>query len=513
MPSPRDENEPLLGHRDVDTTKPNMSAFSHVKSVLWGPASKERSVVIKLDFTILPYFSLIWFLFGVNRASYSHAYISGMKEDLGFQGTDYNLMSTIYLVFYAVFQIPSTSLLTLARPKYVFVAANVTWSVLTLITFRMQHVYQLFILNGFEGAFSAIAYVGAHFIYGSWYKKSELSTRAAIFCCFGHLGSIAGGWIQAGLITSLDGKGGLPAWRWVFVIVSVITIPVAALGWVVIPNLPIHKSAWYLSDEEKDLAVTRLGKFKKASWDLTVFRRVLLSWQFWLLPLIFMLYSLCVQSLGNNVMPLWMASKGYTVIQQNTYPTAIYATAILGTVIYSIISDKIQSRWQPSLAIGLTFIIGSAILVADPVADGAHFFAFYLLGTTYAPQAVWYSWMADVTAHDIQLRAITTGFMNSFDFAFVTWWPLIFYPVTDAPNYEKGYIASLVTGALVIPFIGLIAYLEKRDRAAGKIGMSYDDEDDETDDLAREDINSQAADAGVAPNAKIVPTVKATDFQ
>jgi ACS family pantothenate transporter-like MFS transporter len=169
-------------------------------------------------------------------------------------------------------------------------------------------------------------------------------------------------------------------------------------------------------------------------------------------------------------MPLWMASRGYTVIQQNTYPTAIYATAIIGTIVYAIISDKIQSRWQPSLAIGLTFVIGSAILVANPPADAAHFFAFYLLGTTFAPQALWYSWMADVTSHDLQLRAITTGFMNSFDFAFVTWWPLIFYPVTDAPNYEKGYIASLVTGTLVIPFIGLVAFLEKRDRKAGRIG-------------------------------------------
>lgn len=180
-------------------------------------------------------------------------------------------------------------------------------------------------------------------------------------------------------------------------------------------------------------------------------------------------------------MQLWMASRGYTVVQQNTYPTAVYATAIVGTVVYSMISDKIQSRWQPSLAIGLTFIIGSAILVADPLADAAHFFAFYLLGTTYAPQALWYSWMADVTAHDLQLRAITTGFMNSFDFAFVTWWPLIFYPVTDAPDYHKGYIASLVTGTLVIPFIGLIAFLEKRDRLAGKIGVSFEEADSEPD--------------------------------
>ncbi|KAF7523779.1 hypothetical protein G7054_g11640 [Neopestalotiopsis clavispora] len=490
-----------------------MSTISKIKTVLWGPSSVERTLVIKLDSTILPYFSLIWFLFGVNRASYSHAYISGMKEDLGFQGKDFNYMSTIYLVFYAVFQIPSTSLLTLARPKYVFVFANVGWSVLTMVTFVMQHVYQLFILNGFEGAFSAIAYVGAHFIYGSWYKRSELSTRAAVFCCFGHLGSIAGGWIQAGLIQSLDGKNGLPAWRWVFIIVSLMTIPVAALGWFIIPDLPSHKSAWYLSPEEKEIAVTRLGNLKKQNWDLTVFRRVLLSWQFWLLPFIFMLYSLCIQSLGNNVMPLWMASRGYTVVQQNTYPTAIYASAIVGTIVYSVISDKINSRWQPSVAIGITFIVGSAILVADPVTDAAHFFAFYLLGTTYAPQALWYSWMADVTAHDIQLRAITTGFMNSFDFAFVTWWPLVFYPVTDAPNYERGYIASLVTGSLVIPFIGLITFLERRDRAAGKIGMTYRDDDVSEPTIDREHIPGDTHHNQNARDTETASTVTGTNLQ
>ncbi|KAK7744114.1 hypothetical protein SLS53_003635 [Cytospora paraplurivora] len=391
--------------------------LERVKTAIWGPSSIERSLLIKLDSTVLIYFSLIWFLFGINRASYGTAYISGMKEAIGFQGKDYNYMSTIYLVFYAVFQMPATSALTLIRPRYVFVLANAVWSILTLVTFRVERVWQIFVLNGFEGAFSAIAYVGAHFIYGSWYKQSELGTRAAVFCGFGNLGNMAGGWIQAALLESVSDKGSLPAWRWMFIVVSVMTIPFA-----------------------------------------------------------FFVYSLCVQSLSNNVMQLWMASKGYSTIDQNNYPTGIYAVAIVATLIYTKISDRIQSRWQCSLAIGVTFVIGSAILVAHPPGVAGQFFAFYLLGSTYAPQALWYTWMADLTAHDVQLRAITTGFMNSFDFAFVTWWPIIFYPVTDAPHYQKGYIASLVTGALTIPVILLITWLEKRGRARGEIGRVVEDD-------------------------------------
>lgn len=124
---------------------------------IWGPDSKDRALLSKLDTTLLPYFSLIWFLFGVTRASYSSAYISGMKEELGFQGKEYNYMSTAYLVVYAVCQMPGTSLLTIYRPKYVFVAANVTWSVLTLITYKMTHAWQVILLNAIEGGFSAIA--------------------------------------------------------------------------------------------------------------------------------------------------------------------------------------------------------------------------------------------------------------------------------------------------------------------------------------------------------------------
>lgn len=72
--------------------------------------------------------------------------------------------------------------------------------------------------------------VGAHFIYGSWYTQAELGKRAAVFCGFGNLGNMAGGWIQAALLGSLSDKGGLPPWRWMFIVVAVMTIPFALFG-------------------------------------------------------------------------------------------------------------------------------------------------------------------------------------------------------------------------------------------------------------------------------------------
>ena len=155
-PIPRLINQKLFSIRESHCAGPPAMALERIKTLVWGPPSRDRSLVIKLDFTLLPYFSLVWFLFGINRKSYATAYISGMDKDLGFQGKDFNYMTTIYLVAYAVFQIPSTSLLTIFPPKYIFVTSNIVWSVLTLATFRMSHVYQVFVLNAFEGAFAAI---------------------------------------------------------------------------------------------------------------------------------------------------------------------------------------------------------------------------------------------------------------------------------------------------------------------------------------------------------------------
>ena len=103
-----------------------LAALTRLRSFLWGGDPKDAALLIKLDFTILPYFSLIWFLFGLSRSSYASAYISGVKEPLDFKGKDFNYLSTAYLVVYAVCQMPGTSLLTIAKPKYVFVTANVT---------------------------------------------------------------------------------------------------------------------------------------------------------------------------------------------------------------------------------------------------------------------------------------------------------------------------------------------------------------------------------------------------
>lgn len=60
--------------------------------------------------------------------------------------------------------------------------------------------------------------------------------------------------LAAGILSNLDGVMGHAAWRWLFFIEGGITMGVALLGALLLPDLP-HNTRWF---SEEELAVARL---------------------------------------------------------------------------------------------------------------------------------------------------------------------------------------------------------------------------------------------------------------
>jgi ACS family pantothenate transporter-like MFS transporter len=48
------------------------------------------------------------------------------------------------------------------------------------------------------------------------------------------------------------------------------------------------------------------------------------------------------------------------------------------------------------------------------------------------------------------------------------WWPLLFYPATDAPRFKKGMIAMICTCAATLGVTWLVWYLERREQRSAK---------------------------------------------
>lgn len=67
-----------------------------------------------------------------------------------------------------------------------------------------------------------------------------------------------GGLLGAGIMAGMNGKAGLPAWRWLFIIEGVVCFPVAAVTMKICPDYP-GTTKW-LTDEERKLAVLRIAE-------------------------------------------------------------------------------------------------------------------------------------------------------------------------------------------------------------------------------------------------------------
>lgn len=48
------------------------------------------------------------------------------------------------------------------------------------------------------------------------------------------------------------------------------------------------------------------------------------------------------------------------------------------------------------------------------------------------------------------------------------WWPLLFYPATDAPRFTKGMITMMCTCGATLGVTWLVWYLERRERRRDK---------------------------------------------
>jgi MFS transporter, ACS family, pantothenate transporter len=111
----------------------------------------------------------------------------------------------------------------------------------------------MYALRFFTGLLESCAFPGYVALLGGWYGPKELTKRLAILLEVESIASMFSGYLQAGLYTSMDGRGGLAGWRWLFVMDGIISLPIAIWGFFGLPDLPHNTRAFYFSQEVRVL--------------------------------------------------------------------------------------------------------------------------------------------------------------------------------------------------------------------------------------------------------------------
>lgn len=92
------------------------------------------------------------------------------------------------------------------------------------------------------------------------------------------------GYLQSAAYKNLSGVGGMPGWRWLFIIDGIFTIPVALIGFLVFPGIPDSPRPFYLTERDIVLAKERAQRAKirrPGKLGLDVFKRTFKRWHIW----------------------------------------------------------------------------------------------------------------------------------------------------------------------------------------------------------------------------------------
>ncbi|KAK3389552.1 major facilitator superfamily transporter [Podospora didyma] len=432
---------------------------------------QERALVVKIDFFILTFCCLSYFLNYLDRTNLANAYVSGMKEDLGFVGDQLNQINTCFTIGYVIGQIPSNLSLHYVKPRFFFPAMMLIWAALTMATAGVHSPQAIMAIRFLQGIAESSTFVGTHYILGSWYTERELGKRSGIFTASGLAGTMIGGFIQSGIHTSLDGRSGLSGWRWLFIVDGIITLPVAMYGFLLFPDTPATTTAAYLTESDRALAVSRLNvskprsKSKVFSWAFV--KSVLASWEWWGFVGLWIIAGETESFSSNSLLSLYMKSSPttkYTVTQLNNYPTGVPAVGIVSTLFWASLTDYFGGkRYLVGYFISITGVATSAMILAaanDPTnarSTTIVFAAYYWAGTVYACQATFFAWANDAMRYrEPVFRGVVLAGMNLGSGAFNAWWSIVFYGASMAPWFTRGMYAMIATSiALAIWTAGL----------------------------------------------------------
>ncbi|KAL5391420.1 hypothetical protein DPSP01_001289 [Paraphaeosphaeria sporulosa] len=470
------------------------SFIKNFRSFIWDSdthlkSHEERKLLRKLDFSILTIGCLGFFLKYLDQGNLSNAYVSGMQEDLKMLGNEYTYAVTCYTVAYAIMQIPSNIIIQYIRPSYWLAAMEICWGTFTFAQAGVRTSNMLYAFRFLVGFFESSFFPALLFVLGSWYTKTELAKRIAIFHMTAPVGTAFGGYLQAAVYKSLDGHHGLAGWRWLYIVCGCMTVPVGFATFWILPDTPYTTKAWFLSEEEKELAIQRVrasGKAAPVPLTFATFKVILTRWRWYAFVLGYVLYG---SSCGaGDYFGIWLKSEKFSVVDRNLIPTGSKLISGFCVVLWGFLSDYTGSRFALVLCPLIYGLIPNGILAFWPASQGVKMFAFMTIGVQLMT-AIFYSWANEVCADNNEERAIVISSMNGFQYAVAAWLPIVIFPQTMAPTFRYGFPATwgLVIAALIaIVGIQVLHTREQRKKRLSESSIeqgSFDDSGEETGEV------------------------------
>ncbi|TFK77220.1 MFS general substrate transporter [Pluteus cervinus] len=410
----------------------------------------ERKLLRRVDLHVIPWLTVLYLLNFLDRGSIGNARLYGFQEDIGINDNQYLIALTVFFFPYSLFEPVSNVVLRRLRPSIWLSSMMFMWGVVMTLHGTIRNYGGLITLRVLLGLFEAGMYPGIVFYISSWYTRSEMGLRVAIFFSSATVAGAFSG-LLAAAIANMDGIGGKPGWAWIFILEGLATIVLAIVSFWVIQDFP--DTAKFLTDEERVFIVRRLQDDMKFSAGGETFKahyvwKSLSDWKTWIAMGIYMgfdgplyAFSLFLPSIINQL--------GFQATEANLLSVPVYAWGCFLTCIIGFLGDRIGGRYRINLCLLGIGLVAYIILIISRSPALSYFSVFLAVSAIYPtiPNSV--AWVANNVEGSYK-RSVTLGMAIGFGNlnGAVT---ANIYRASDKPWYRLGH--SIVLAYIAIGFI------------------------------------------------------------
>lgn len=401
----------------------------------------ERKLVRKIDLRLLTMLMALYLLNYIDRGNITYAAVTSFKKDLKLNSTQYATLIAIFYAAYIPTIIPSNILIAKAkRPSLLMAGCMCAWAVVSGCQGATHSFGQAMATRIFLAITEAPFFAAAAFQMSCFYTKKELGKRVSILFIASFIAGIVSGLMAAGIVSGMEGKAGLPAWRWLFIIEGAINIPIAILALFVLPDYP--QTTRWLSPEEKKLAVYRLAQQNVSTHtaavedEMTVrqaLRAAVSDPSTWLLA--FLCMSVLAASSYAFYLPTIVAGLGFKHIVSILLTAPPYAFVAFVSITNSWHADKTGERWR-HICVGPVVTAVGIIIAMTTTNIGARYLAIFLILTVQTSYGIGLAWVQTSVPGPPLKKAVTYAIVLVF-VNISPIWSSYLYPAEDGPRFLR----------------------------------------------------------------------------
>jgi sugar phosphate permease len=380
------EKETGFPHHDVESVlkqEPSHGSHGHDAAVR---SPEEKALLWKQDLRIIPLSAFIYFLCYLDRSNIGNAKIlnsstkNDMQSECGMSNYDFNIALMVFLIAYAIFEVPSNILLKKLRPSRWLSFLMLAWGATTIGLGGTHSFGSVTAVRFILGMCEAGLFPGLVYYFTFWYKNDERSLRIAIVLSCATLSGAFGGAIAYG-VGHMNGTHGLSAWRWLFILEGLPSCLSAILVFLFLPDWP--EQVGWLTAQEKELAISRLELEASKSSDRTMSwadaKATLTDWRLYAHYAVYFAVSTPFASMSLFI-PSITAGLGYQDLRAQLMTVPPWAVAYVVQILVAWSADHFNARGLHSCVFATIGAVGFVVSAALPPTSYAERYGALIIG-------------------------------------------------------------------------------------------------------------------------------------